>query len=51
LFGVDYNKRDSGTQNLRVVDMSIAPVNLAAHLLDTAYAIGEKASEYLTVMP
>lgn len=40
----DYNEFDSGTQNVRVVDMSIAPLNLAAHLVDTAYAIGEKVS-------
>ncbi|KIK56299.1 hypothetical protein GYMLUDRAFT_263776 [Collybiopsis luxurians FD-317 M1] len=38
-----------GTQNLRVVDMSIAPLHLAAHLLDTAYAIGEKASKRVAV--
>lgn len=41
---VDYNKGYSGTENVRVVDMSIAPLQVAAHLLDTAYAIGEKAS-------
>ncbi|KAH7909679.1 alcohol oxidase [Hygrophoropsis aurantiaca] len=32
-----------GTKNLRVVDMSIVPIHIAAHTLDTAYAIGEKA--------
>ncbi|KAG6373749.1 GMC oxidoreductase-domain-containing protein [Boletus reticuloceps] len=46
---VDENLRIYGTQNVRVVDMSIAPLHLAAHLLDTAYAIGEKASECLSV--
>lgn len=51
LLGVDYNTRDSGTENVRLVDMSIAPLHIAAHLLDTAYAIGEKASGYLSVAP
>lgn len=40
----DYAASNSGTQNVRVVDMSIAPLHLAAHLLDTAYAIGERVS-------
>ncbi|KAF8551708.1 alcohol oxidase [Imleria badia] len=48
---VDHELRVYGTENVRVVDMSIAPLHLAAHLLDTAYAIGEKASEYLAVSP
>ncbi|KAF8138837.1 GMC oxidoreductase-domain-containing protein [Boletus edulis] len=44
---VDENLRIYGTQNVRVVDMSIAPLHLAAHLLDTAYAIGEKGADLI----
>ncbi|KAG8218954.1 alcohol oxidase [Butyriboletus roseoflavus] len=47
---VDHELRVYGAENVRVVDMSIAPLHIAAHLLDTAYAIGEKASAYLPVM-
>ncbi|KAF8551713.1 alcohol oxidase [Imleria badia] len=41
---VDQDLRVHGTGNVRVVDMSIAPLHIAAHLLDTAYAIGEKGA-------
>jgi hypothetical protein len=37
----------SGTKNLRVADLSIAPLHIAAHTCDTAYAIGEKVISHL----
>ncbi|PFH47990.1 GMC oxidoreductase [Amanita thiersii Skay4041] len=45
---VDPQLRVYGTSNLRVVDMSIVPLHVAAHTLDTAYAIGEKAFNIIT---
>ena len=34
----------SGTTNVRIADMSIVPIHIAAHTCETAYAIGEKVS-------
>lgn len=34
-----------GTTNVRVVDASVLPINLAAHLSATLYALAEKAAE------
>jgi choline dehydrogenase-like flavoprotein len=31
-----------GTANLRVVDASVVPLHIAAHMQSTVYAIGEK---------
>lgn len=39
---VDSHLRVHGTANLRIVDTSIIPIPLAAHIQATAYAIGEK---------
>lgn len=41
---VDASLKVYGTHNLRVVDASIMPMEVAAHLQATAYAIGEKVS-------
>ncbi|OJA17974.1 hypothetical protein AZE42_08951 [Rhizopogon vesiculosus] len=36
-----------GTENLRVIDVSVFPMELAAHLQATVYAIAEKASDMI----
>jgi hypothetical protein len=41
---VDPSLKVYGTTNLRVVDASIFPMHVAAHLQSTTYAIGEKVS-------
>jgi hypothetical protein len=41
---VDSSLKVYGTTNLRVVDTSIFPMHVAAHLQSTTYAIGEKVS-------
>ena len=41
---VDPSLKVYGTTNLRVVDASIIPMQIAAHLQSTTYAIGEKVS-------
>lgn len=33
-----------GTKNLRVADLAVIPLHIAAHTQATAYAIGEKGS-------
>ncbi|KAA1098338.1 hypothetical protein PGT21_033763 [Puccinia graminis f. sp. tritici] len=44
---VDPQLRVYGTQNLRVVDASILPVQLTSHPAMTVYAIAEKAAEMI----
>lgn len=44
---VDPNLKVYGTKNLRVVDLSIVPIHVAAHMQATAYAIGEKAASLI----
>ncbi|KAH9476793.1 GMC oxidoreductase family protein Mala s 12 [Psilocybe cubensis] len=39
---VDYNLKVYGTKNLRVVDLSVLPLQIAAHTQATAYFVGEK---------
>ncbi|KZV83816.1 alcohol oxidase [Exidia glandulosa HHB12029] len=36
-----------GTSNLRVADVSILPMILGTHLMATAYAIGERAADFI----
>ncbi|TEB21436.1 GMC oxidoreductase [Coprinellus micaceus] len=42
---VDSKLKVYGTKNLRVADISIVPLHIAAHMQTTAYAIGEKAAD------
>ena len=44
---VDNNLKVYGTSNLRVVDASIMPLHISAHLQATIYAIGEKVRDAL----
>ncbi|KAG6909080.1 hypothetical protein DXG01_002061 [Tephrocybe rancida] len=44
---VDPNLKVYGTKNLRIADLSIAPLQIAAHTQATAYVIGEKASDII----
>ncbi|RDB23961.1 Versicolorin B synthase [Hypsizygus marmoreus] len=44
---VDPQLKVYGTTNLRVVDISIIPLHIAAHTQATAYVIGEKAADLI----
>jgi choline dehydrogenase-like flavoprotein len=44
---VDANLKVYGTQNLRVVDASIIPIQIAVHPQATLYAIAEKAADII----
>ncbi|KAF5376948.1 hypothetical protein D9615_007272 [Tricholomella constricta] len=44
---VDPQLKVYGTKNLRVVDISIVPLHIAAHTQVTAYVIGEKAADII----
>jgi choline dehydrogenase-like flavoprotein len=45
---VDDNLKVYGTHNLRVVDASIIPLEIAAHTQATVYGIAEKVSDVAT---
>ncbi|KAH9476794.1 GMC oxidoreductase family protein Mala s 12 [Psilocybe cubensis] len=44
---VDANLKVYGTTNLRVVDLSVIPLHIAAHTQATAYFLGEKAASII----
>ncbi|KAH8099870.1 GMC oxidoreductase [Cristinia sonorae] len=44
---VDPQLKVYGTKNVRVADLSIVPLHVAAHTVATAYAIGEKMADIL----
>jgi len=44
---VDPNLVVYGTKNVRVVDSSILPIQLSAHLSSTIYGIAEKAADMI----
>ncbi|KAI0950969.1 hypothetical protein AcW1_008132 [Taiwanofungus camphoratus] len=47
LVGVDLVPQVYGTKNLRVVDLSVVPLEVAAHTQATAYAVGERAADII----
>ncbi|KAJ2925508.1 hypothetical protein H1R20_g11585, partial [Candolleomyces eurysporus] len=44
---VDPQLKVYGTKNVRVADISIVPLHIAAHMQTTAYVIGEKAADII----
>jgi len=44
---VDPQLKVYGTTNLRIVDLSIIPIHVAAHTQTVAYVIGEKAADII----
>jgi len=44
---VDSSLKVYGTSNVRVVDASIIPLHISAHLQSTVYGIAEKAADII----
>jgi len=44
---VDPELKVYGTTNLRIADISIVPLHIAAHTQATAYVIGEKVADFI----
>ena len=44
---VDAELRVYGTQNVRVVDASVIPLQISGHLTATLYAVAERASDII----
>ena len=44
---VDPQLKVYGTENVRVVDASVLPLQVSGHLTSTLYAVAEKASEVI----
>lgn len=44
---VDANLKVYGTENVRVIDASVFPMQISGHLTSTLYALSEKAADII----